>query len=112
MGKLDAEFGEPLDYLPRMPKDRSLRIGCIGAGFIMADCHLVAYRKAGFEIAAIASRSMERATEVANRHCIPKVHATWQELVADRSLDVIDVAVPPDRQAEILRQIANLVRGQ
>lgn len=106
MVKGDAADGEPLNYLPQLPRDRSLRIGCIGAGFIMADCHLVAYRQAGFDVAAIASRSMERATEVAKRHRIAKVHSGWRELVADRSLDVIDVAVPPDRQAEILRYIA------
>ena len=35
-----------LDYLPRLPSDRQVPIGCIGAGFIMADCHLVAYRQA------------------------------------------------------------------
>jgi predicted dehydrogenase len=33
-----------LDILPRLPHDRQIGIGCIGAGFIMADCHLVAYR--------------------------------------------------------------------
>ena len=32
------------DYLPRLPRDRSLPIGCVGGGFIMADCHLVVYR--------------------------------------------------------------------
>ena len=37
-----------LDYLPKLPRDKSIGIGCIGAGFIMADCHLVAYRSAGF----------------------------------------------------------------
>ena len=35
-----------LNYLPRMPKRRDWRIGCAGAGFIMRDCHLVAYRQA------------------------------------------------------------------
>ncbi|MCA9107244.1 MAG: Gfo/Idh/MocA family oxidoreductase [Pirellulaceae bacterium] len=98
--------GEQLDYLPRLPRDRSPRIGCIGAGFIMADCHLVAYRQAGLDVRAIASRSRERAAEVARRHRIETVHGSWRELVADRQLDVLDVAVPPDRQAEILRHIA------
>jgi len=58
-------MGEPieleLDYLPTLPKDRSLGIGCIGAGFIMADCHLVAYRSAGFNPVALAARSPQRA---------------------------------------------------
>ncbi|MFT7642888.1 MAG: hypothetical protein ACI9G1_004647, partial [Pirellulaceae bacterium] len=50
-----------LDYLPRLPKDKSPAIGCIGAGFIMADCHLVAYRNAGFNPIAVSSRNKERA---------------------------------------------------
>ena len=44
-----------LDYLPRLPRRRDWRIGCVGAGFIMRDCHLVAYRQAGFNPVAIAS---------------------------------------------------------
>ena len=36
-----------LDYLPRLPREKSAPIGCIGSGFIMADCHLVAYRETG-----------------------------------------------------------------
>ena len=45
-----------LDYLPRLPNRKDFRIGCIGAGFIMRDCHLVAYRQAGFNPLAIWSR--------------------------------------------------------
>ena len=40
-------------------------IGCIGSGFIIADCHLVAYRRAGFNPVAIASRSPDHAGQVA-----------------------------------------------
>jgi 2-methylisocitrate lyase-like PEP mutase family enzyme len=32
---------------PTMPRDKSPGIGCVGAGFIMDECHLVAYRDAG-----------------------------------------------------------------
>lgn len=42
-------------------RSASLRIGCIGAGMIMAECHLAAYRQAGFPVAAIASRTKARA---------------------------------------------------
>ena len=72
----------------------------------MADCHLVSYRKAGFNPLAIASRRPEQAREVARRHKIPKVYTDYHQLIRDPELEVIDVAVPPDRQAEILREIA------
>src|SRR5262245_37800940 len=95
-----------LDYLPRLPARSDWRIGCVGAGFIMADCHLVAYRQAGFNPVAIASRDPGRAAAVAARHAIPKVHANVGELLADESVEVLDVAVPPDAQPGILKEAA------
>ena len=62
----------PLDYLPRLPRRKDFRIGCVGAGFIMRDCHLVAYRQAGFNPVAIASRNPDRARAVAEQHGIPR----------------------------------------
>lgn len=97
---------ETLDHLPRLPRRNDRAIGCIGAGFIMADCHLVAYRQAGFRVESIASRRIERAREVAERHAIPRTAKHWRELIEDRSLQVLNVAVPPDRQGAILREIA------
>ena len=35
---------------------KEYRIGAIGAGMIMAECHLAAYREAGFPVVAITSR--------------------------------------------------------
>lgn len=92
-----------LDYLPRLPKNRSPGIGCIGAGFIMADCHLVAYRRAGFRPVAIASRRREQADAVAARHGIGKVHEDYRQLLADPDVEVLDVAVPPDVQINVIR---------
>jgi predicted dehydrogenase len=102
-----------LDHRPRLPKRRDWRIGCAGAGFIMRDCHLVAYRSAGFNPVAIASRNPDTAREVAARHAIPTVHAAIDELLADPTIEVLDVAVPPDAQPGIILQAAKrkLVRG-
>ncbi len=94
-----------LDYQPVLPRDRSIPIGCIGSGFIMADCHLVAYRAAGFNPIAIASRRLNRAKQVAARHRLAKVYRSYAELVADRDIQVVDVAVPPDVQMEVIREI-------
>jgi predicted dehydrogenase len=93
------------DYLPRIPNNTALGIGCIGAGYIMADCHLVAYRQAGFNPVAIASRSPARAREVAARHGIPKVHEDHRKLLEDPEVEVVDVAVPPDQQPAIFRDL-------
>lgn len=93
-----------LDYLPKLPKNRDVGIGCVGAGFIMADCHLVAYRQAGFQPVGITSRSRDRARAVAERHGIPKVYETYRELLADPRVEVLDIAVPPDVQAAVIRE--------
>src|SRR5438046_5915667 len=95
-----------VDYLPRLPKRKSFRIGCAGAGFIMTDCHLVAYRQAGFNPVAIASRDPAHARAVAQRHAIPRSHAGIADLLADESVEVLDVAVPPDVQPAVIREAA------
>lgn len=97
-------FSLDLDYLPRLPRNKRVAIGCVGAGFIMADCQLVAYRQAGFNPHAITSRTRVRARAVAERHGIAKVYETYQELLADRQIEVVDIAVPPDAQLAVIRE--------
>src|SRR6476620_1662076 len=94
-----------LNYRPSLPRRKDWRIGCAGAGFIMADCHLVAYRQAGFNPVALASRPPGRANAVASRPRIPKVYAPYEELLADPEIEVVDVAVPPDAQIDVIREI-------
>ncbi len=93
-----------LNYLPQLPKRLDWRIGCVGSGFIMRDCHLVAYRQAGFNPVAITSRDPGHAEAVAKQHAIPCVHRTLDELLDDRTIEVLDVAVPPDVQPDMLRR--------
>lgn len=103
-----------VDYLPKMPLDKSIGIGCIGSGFIMADCHLVAYRQAGFNPVAIAARNWEHTQRVAARHAIPNVYEDYREMLDDPKVAVVDIAVPPDIQIEMIREItsrSNRIRG-
>lgn len=83
---------------------RAFRIGCIGAGFIMADIHLAAYHEAGFPVVAIASRSEAKAAEVAKRWNIGRVHPTPQALIEDPAVEILDLAFPPDQQPALIRQ--------
>jgi len=93
-----------LNYRPRLPRRKDFRIGCVGSGFIMRDCHLLAYRNAGFNPVAIASRNMETAKAVAAQHAIAKVHASVDDLLGDESIEILDVAVPPDAQPDLIRR--------
>lgn len=85
-----------------LPRKRDWRIGCLGSGFIMRDCHLVAYRKAGFNPVAIASRSARSAAETAQKHAISTVYQNYTQLLEDSSLEVLDIAVPPNVQAGLI----------
>ncbi|MCE9530246.1 MAG: Gfo/Idh/MocA family oxidoreductase [Planctomycetes bacterium] len=72
----------------------------------MRDCHLPAYRMAGFQPVAITSRDPAKAKAVAELHGITKVHDTFDALLADPSLEVLDIAVPPDAQPAIIQAAA------
>src|SRR5437764_14625155 len=91
-----------LDYVPRLPRRKDFRIGCAGAGFIMRDCHLAAYRQAGFNPVAVASRDPARARAAAEQHAVPRVHASYEALLDDPEVEVLDVAVPPDAQPALV----------
>ena len=101
-----------LDYLPKLPRRKDWRIGCVGAGFIMRDCHLVAYKSAGFNPVAIASRTPDVAREVAAQHGIPKAHESIGELLKDDSIEIVDIAVPPDAQPGMIRAAVKEGKGR
>ncbi|WP_417434649.1 Gfo/Idh/MocA family protein [Hoeflea sp.] len=83
---------------------RDFAIGCIGAGMIMAECHLAAYAEAGFNVAAIASRTRSKAQAVADRWNIATVHDTPEQLIADPAVEIVDIAYPPDLQPALIRK--------
>lgn len=104
-----------LDYqFPLEPDLDQFGIGVIGAGFIVRDCHLVAYAQAGFRVVGIASRTRARAEEVAELRCVPQVYGNYHELLADRDVQVVDIGVPPQNQPAIIRDVvkyADHIRG-
>lgn len=78
----------------------------------MRDCHLVAYRQAGFNPVAIASRNPVHAAEVAQAHAIPTTHDSVDALLRDSSIEVLDIAVPPDVQPDLIRRAVALGQGR
>ena len=100
-----------LKFRPTLPRRMDWRIGCAGAGFIMRDCHLVAYQSAGFNPIAIASRNPITASEVALRYSIPTVQ-TIEALLANPEVEILDVAVPPDAQPDLIRRAVEQGQGR
>jgi predicted dehydrogenase len=93
-----------LDYKPPAPLRTDFKIGVVGAGFIVRDIQLVAYRNAGYHVAGIASRSAEVAQEVAHRRGIPRAYESISSLLQDPVIEVLDIAVPPDQQLKIVKE--------
>lgn len=82
-----------IPYKPTLPENPR-PICIIGAGGIVNDAHLPAYRQAGFEVVSIWNRNPERAENLAAKFGIPQVFATIEEQVAAAPKDaVFDVAI-------------------
>lgn len=92
-------------HLPEWPSRRDWGIGVVGAGFIVRDCHLPAYRDAGFRVMGITSRTESTAREVAQARGVPRVYPTVEALLDDSEVEVVDVAVPPAEQPAVIRRI-------
>ncbi|MEM6884334.1 MAG: Gfo/Idh/MocA family oxidoreductase [Verrucomicrobiota bacterium] len=70
-----------IEHKPQLPKEKR-PIYIIGAGGIVKDAHMPAYRQAGFEVVGITNRTRERAEKVAADFDIPNVYDTIEELIA------------------------------
>lgn len=78
-----------------------MRIGVIGAAAIAEEALIQPARTLDeVVVAAVAARDPERAAAFAQKHKIPAVHRTYQELVADDSLDAVYVPLANSLHAQ------------
>ncbi len=83
-----------------MPK---IKVGLVGCGFV-AELHMYAYRRVygvDVEVAAVAARG-DHVIEFARKHRIPASYRSFDELIADRTIDVVDVCTPPNLHASMI----------
>ena len=105
MGRMTTASFDDLGHLPPMPRRLDRGIGLVGAGFIARDCHLPSYAEAGFRVVGIHSRTRSTADEVARLRGIRHVRDSIEELVGDPEVEIVDVAIPPAEQPEVIRRI-------
>lgn len=87
------------------PHPSQLRpIVIIGAGDIVRDAHLPAYRQAGFPVAGVFDLRREVAEARAREFNLPRVFDTMDEAIAVPGA-VFDVATPPRVHETVLRQL-------
>ena len=79
----------------------------IGAGGIVRDAHLPAYRAAGLEVAGLFDLDRPRAEALAREFDVPRVFASLEEALSVQGA-VFDVALPP---AVLSRTVERLPEG-
>jgi predicted dehydrogenase len=89
-----------------IPEEIRAPIAIIGAGGIVDGAHLPAYKIAGLSVIGIFDVDQVKAREVADRHNIPKVYRSLEELLTDPISVIVDIAVPAALQPEIFYQVA------
>ena len=94
-----------LDYLPVLGNKRDYGIGIIGAGGIVNAAHLPAYRKAGFNVIGLTDQDRDKAEQTARSFEVPTVYASVEALLGDPSVEIVDIAVPPWNQKDLVRQV-------
>lgn len=109
------QISELLDGVAPPRPSRPRPIVSIGAGSIVHDAHLPAYRKAGFPVAAIVDPDLDRAQALATQFAIPLATRSLDEAIrsssgssSDNSLGspagdlIFDIAVPARLIPQIL----------
>jgi predicted dehydrogenase len=97
-------FSDISDYCRlTIPEAHRMPVAIVGAGGIVDGAHLPAYALAGLTVTGITDVDLERARVVADRHGIPRVYSSLEELLDDETVAVVDIAVPVTEQPAIFR---------
>ena len=70
------------------------KVGIIGVGF-GAQVHAPGFRSEGWEVAAICSRSLDKAKKAAAEGGIPDAYADPRQLIGRADLDAVSIITPP-----------------
>ena len=92
-----------LEYRPVLGTKTDYGIGIIGAGGIVNAAHLPAYRKAGFNVIGLTDKDADKANRTARDFEVPRVFPNVESLFDDPAVEIVDIAVPPWHQKELVR---------
>ena len=77
-----------------------IRWGILGTGTVARDVARSFALVPDAELAAVGSRNLDTAQAFASRFGIPKAYGSYDELLADDSIDVVYIATPHDRHRD------------
>ena len=89
----------------RVAPDSRLPIAIVGAGAIVDAAHVPSYQSGGLDVRGIFDLDARRATDLAARHGIEQVYGSLDDLLADDDVGVVDIAVLPGAQPEIVERV-------
>lgn len=96
-----------IQWRPQLGNKTDYGIGFIGCGGIVQYAHIAAYKKAGFRMVAAYDIKREAAEKVHElTGGTAKVYDTLEALLADPAVEVVDIAVMPWHQLEIVEKVA------
>ena len=95
-----------IDWRPKLGSKTDYGIGFVGCGGIVQYAHIPAYRKAGFRMVAAYDIRREAAEEVARLAGTANVYDSLDALLADPAVDIVDIAVMPWAQKEVVEKAA------
>jgi predicted dehydrogenase len=90
---------------------KTIRVGLIGSGFV-SELHMYAYKRVygvDAQVVAVAARG-DQVEEFARKHGIARTHRDYRELLADPTIDVVDICTPPALHTEMI--LATLGAGK
>jgi predicted dehydrogenase len=80
-----------------------VRVGLVGCGFV-SELHMYAYKRlygVDADVTAVAARG-DHVIAFARKHDIPTTYRSFDDLLADRAIDVVDICTPPMLHAAMI----------
>jgi len=93
-----------LDYKPHLPPKTDYGIGIVGCGGIVNYAALPTYRQHKLNVVGCYDMRRESAERTAAEFSIPKVYDELDALLDDKSVEIVEISVPPWAQLEIASQ--------
>ena len=88
----------------RLPPRTDYGIAFVGCGGIVNYGHIPAYQASGFNLIGGFDINVEAAKKTVQRHGLSKVYTSLEELLLDPSIQIVDIAVLPWDQREIVEK--------
>src|SRR5436190_8977058 len=90
----------------RLPPKTDYGIAFIGCGGIINYGHIPAYQASGFNLLGGYDRNPEAAEKTVETHGLKKLYGSLEELLADPQVEIVDIAVIPGQQRDIVEKAA------